>query len=73
MGSFRRPCLSAPGPSTIMRSSSMLGGRMRLSVIVPAYNEVETIAEILRRVRAVDLRVPMGYGPDNGSSVELER
>ena len=35
---------------------------MKLSVIVPVYNEVETIAEILRRVRAVSLRVPVGYG-----------
>lgn len=27
---------------------------MKLSVLVPVYNEVETVAEILRRVRAVD-------------------
>ena len=27
---------------------------MRLSVLIPVYNEAETIAEILRRVRAVD-------------------
>lgn len=27
---------------------------MKLSVLIPAYNEAETIAEILRRVRAVD-------------------
>jgi glycosyltransferase involved in cell wall biosynthesis len=46
---------------------------MRLSVIVPVYNEVETIAEILRRVRAVDLSVPVGYGPENGCVVELQR
>jgi len=46
---------------------------MRLSVIVPVYNEVETIAEILRRVRAVDLTVSIGFGPDDGSTVELER
>lgn len=46
---------------------------MRLSVIVPVYNEVETIAEILRRVRAVDLNVGVGYGPDGGSSIALDR
>ena len=27
---------------------------MKLSILIPAYNEVDTIAEILRRVRAVD-------------------
>ena len=46
---------------------------MKLSVIVPAYNEVETMAEIVRRVRAVDLTVPIGFGPEDGSTVELER
>ena len=46
---------------------------MRLSVIVPAYNEAETIAEILRRVRAVNLTVPVGYGPEMDCLVELER
>jgi glycosyltransferase involved in cell wall biosynthesis len=46
---------------------------MRLSIIVPAYNEIDTIAEILRRVRAVDLKVSIGFGPENGSEVELER
>jgi len=46
---------------------------MKLSVIVPVYNEMETIAEILRRVRAVDLSVPVGYGPENGSLVNLQR
>ncbi len=46
---------------------------MRLSVIIPVYNEAQTIAEILRRVRAVDLTVPIGYGPDDGASVQLER
>ncbi|HUV89339.1 MAG TPA: glycosyltransferase family 2 protein [Anaerolineae bacterium] len=46
---------------------------MKLSVIMPVYNERGTIAEILRRVRAVRLRVPVGYGPENGSVVEFER
>jgi glycosyltransferase involved in cell wall biosynthesis len=46
---------------------------MRLSVIVPAYNEVDTIAEILRRVRAVNLTVSIGFGAEDGTAVELER
>ena len=46
---------------------------MKLSVIMPVYNEVETIAEIVRRVRAVDLAVPVGYGPQNGTHVHFER
>ncbi len=46
---------------------------MKLSVIVPAYNEIETIAEILRRVRMVQLMVPAGFGPDNSTVVEFER
>ena len=46
---------------------------MKLSVIMPVYNEIGTITEILRRVRAVQLKVPVGYGPDDGSLVEFER
>ena len=46
---------------------------MRLSVIIPVYNEIGTIAEILRRVRAVDLTVPVGYGPEDGTTVKFER
>lgn len=46
---------------------------MRLSVIMPVYNEVGTIAEIVRRVRAVQLAVPVGYGRENSSVVEFER
>jgi glycosyltransferase involved in cell wall biosynthesis len=46
---------------------------MRLSVIIPIYNEVGTIAEIIRRVRAVELIVPTGYGTENGSMVAFER
>jgi len=45
---------------------------MKLSIIVPVYNEIETIAEILRRVRAVPIVVPVGYGPDDGS-IPFER
>jgi len=46
---------------------------MKLSVIMPVYNEIGTITEILRRVRAVQLKVPADYGPVNGSVVEFER
>lgn len=46
---------------------------MKLSVIVPVYNELDTIAEILRRVRAVDLIVSTGFGPEIGSVMTLER
>ncbi|MGD2144144.1 MAG: glycosyltransferase family 2 protein [Anaerolineae bacterium] len=46
---------------------------MRLSVVVPVYNEVETIAEILRRVQAVDLTVSIGFGSENGLAVDVGR
>ena len=46
---------------------------MKLSVIMPVYNEINTITTIVRRVRAVHLRVPVGYGVENGSIIEFER
>ncbi|HEY74435.1 MAG TPA: glycosyltransferase family 2 protein [Thermoflexia bacterium] len=46
---------------------------MKLSIIMPIYNEIETIAEILRRVRAVELTVTVGYGPENDAVVTFER
>jgi len=46
---------------------------VKLSVIMPVYNEIGTIREIIRRVRAVPLVVPIGYGPQNGEVVHLER
>jgi len=46
---------------------------MKLSVVMPVYNEIGTIAEILRRVRAVPLMVPVGYGADNGAIIAFER
>lgn len=46
---------------------------MKLSVIVPVYNEVRTIREIIRRVRAVPLKVTVGYGEPDCRVVELER
>ena len=46
---------------------------MRLSVVIPVYNEIRTIADIIQRVRAVELKVPVGFGPEDGAIVELER
>ncbi len=46
---------------------------MKLSIIMPVYNEAATVAEIIRRVKAVPLRVAVGYGELNGQVVELER
>ncbi len=46
---------------------------MKLSVIMPVYNEITTIEEIIRRVRAVRLAVPVGYGEQNSRVIELER
>ncbi|HET90002.1 MAG TPA: glycosyltransferase family 2 protein [Chloroflexi bacterium] len=46
---------------------------MKLSVIMPVYNEIATIAEILQRVRSVPLQVTAGYGPRDGAVVEFER
>jgi Glycosyltransferases involved in cell wall biogenesis len=40
---------------------------------MPVYNEISTIREIIRRVRAVPLVVSIGYGPQNGEVVRLER
>ena len=45
---------------------------MKLSVVMPVYNEISTIAEIVRRVRAVELNVPNGYGPGHGSVTAFE-
>jgi glycosyltransferase involved in cell wall biosynthesis len=46
---------------------------MKLSIIMPVYNEIGTIMEIVRRVQAVPLVVPTGYGADGSASVEFER
>ena len=53
---------------------------MKLSVLIPCYNEVTTIEEIVRRVRAVDLRVRVfdgRYGaataPDGSVEVRLDK
>src|SRR3954469_7022149 len=41
--------------SAAMKSSILAARRMRLSVIIPVYNEEQTIREVLERVAAVDL------------------
>jgi len=46
---------------------------VKLSIVMPVYNEVGTITEIVRRVRAVRLIVPVGYGADNDSFIEFDR
>jgi glycosyltransferase involved in cell wall biosynthesis len=46
---------------------------VKLSIIMPVYEEVATIAEIVRRVRAVRLAVPAGYGPENSDTIQFER
>jgi len=45
----------------------------KLSVIMPVYNEMGTIAEILHHVRAVDLKVPVRYDLNDNGVVEFER
>jgi glycosyltransferase involved in cell wall biosynthesis len=46
---------------------------VKLSIIMPVYNEIDTIAEIVRRVRAVDLAVPVGFGLEGGTIVDFQR
>jgi glycosyltransferase involved in cell wall biosynthesis len=48
-------------------------GKMKLSIIIPVYNEIGTIAEIVSRVRGVHLSVPVGFGTRDGTTVEFER
>ena len=48
---------------------------MKLSIIIPVYNEASTVREILRRVRLVKVPVPVGYDfeGDNSHQVQLEK
>ena len=46
---------------------------MKLSVIIPAYNEIETISEIVGRVRAVNLEVKVWANQAHEEIVTLER
>ena len=48
---------------------------MKLSIIIPVYNEASTLREILRRVRAVSVVVPVGFAveDDDGQPVRLDK
>jgi glycosyltransferase involved in cell wall biosynthesis len=46
---------------------------MKLSVIMPVYNEIETIDEIVAQVRAVHLDVPIWENHANEAMMHLER
>jgi glycosyltransferase involved in cell wall biosynthesis len=48
---------------------------LKLSIIIPIYNEATTLREILRRVRAVNVVVPVGFeaSNDDGQQVHLEK
>jgi glycosyltransferase involved in cell wall biosynthesis len=49
------------------------GDNVKLSVIIPAYNEIDTIAEIIARVRAVPLGVRVWDGELHEETVRVER
>ena len=44
---------------------------LKLSIIIPVYNEIDTLAEIIRRVRAVEVQVPVGF--ENRRQLILEK
>jgi glycosyltransferase involved in cell wall biosynthesis len=48
---------------------------LKLSIIIPVYNEASTVREILRRVRLVKVTVPVGYDfeGNNSHQVQLEK
>lgn len=46
---------------------------MQLSVIIPAYNEIETIAEIVARVQAVNLDIVVWANQAHEESVHIDR
>jgi len=48
---------------------------LKLSIIIPVYNEASTVREILRRVRLVKVVVPVGYDfeSNNSQQVQLEK
>lgn len=48
---------------------------MKLSIIIPVYNEAETLAEIIRRVKAVRVEVPVGFSlnGDHPRTVVMEK
>lgn len=44
---------------------------LKLSIIIPVYNEASTLREILRRVRAVKLVIPTGFDPYDQDSQQV--
>ncbi len=46
---------------------------MKLSIIIPVYNEIDTIATLLAKVRAVPLAITVWSGADHEELVHLER
>ena len=48
---------------------------MKVSIIIPVYNEAATLREILRRVRAVKVAVPVGFDTDGNhdQSVHVDK
>jgi glycosyltransferase involved in cell wall biosynthesis len=46
-----------------MRTMAIAGGLLKLSVLIPCYNEIDTIREIVERVLAVDIKLELRNGP----------
>ena len=68
--SYNAPCISSAALQSLEG-----GSLLKLSIIVPVYNESGTLREILRRVRAINVVVPVGFTLDgeNGQDVHLEK
>ncbi len=67
--------MTAPG-SALQRAAALVPPNPLLSVVMPVFNERETIAEIIRRVLAVNMRVELIVVDDvstDGTSEILER
>jgi glycosyltransferase involved in cell wall biosynthesis len=67
--------MSTPG-STLARAAQLLPRDPLLSVVMPVYNERQTVEEIIRRVLAVPLRIQLIVVDDvstDGTSEILER
>ena len=52
-----------------------LDENLNLSIIIPVYNEASTLQEIIRRVNAVQVDVPTGFGPYShlGETINVEK
>ncbi|HQE93128.1 MAG TPA: glycosyltransferase family 2 protein [Anaerolineae bacterium] len=46
---------------------------MKLSIIIPVYNEIDTIAEIIQRIQGVDLNIRIWANDANETLVQMER